>query len=108
MILLSNARFYVMIGKFYWLGPSIKDVRSQGGGEFVQCGHFSDKWGGGFSGADVRTFLSKKLRTFQNLWCVPHGQEKRGLSQCGHFADRGGGSIFRDFVRTPFMDGPFQ
>jgi len=30
-----------------------------------------------------------------------------GLSQCGHFADKGDKeSIFRDFVRTSFMDGP--
>jgi len=28
------------------------------------------------------------------------------LNQCEHFADKEGGSIFRDFVRTSFMDGP--
>jgi len=34
--------------------------------------------------------------------------DKRGfeLSQCRHFADKG--SIFRDFVRTFYMNGPFQ
>jgi len=29
----------------------------------------------------------------------------RGLSQDGHFADKREGSVFRDFVRTSFMDG---
>jgi len=33
---------------------------------------------------------------------------KRELSQCGHFADKGeGGSIFRDFLRTSFMDASY-
>jgi len=27
------------------------------------------------------------------------------LSQCGHFADKREGSIFRDFMRTSFMNG---
>jgi len=32
----------------------------------------------------------------------------RGLRQFGHFADKEEGeSIFRDFVRTSFMDGVF-
>jgi len=34
--------------------------------------------------------------------------QTRGLSQCGHFAHREEGSIFRDFVRMSFMDGPLQ
>jgi len=34
----------------------------------------------------------------------PHGQGEGWLSE--HFADNGEGSIFRDFVRTSFMDGP--
>jgi len=42
--------------------PSIKDVRSQGGGGFVQCGHFADK--GGSLDADVRNFWGEKLRIF--------------------------------------------
>jgi len=50
--------------------PSIKDVRSQGGGRFVQCGHFADM--GGSLDADVRNFwrMSPPVRTF----C---GQEER-------------------------------
>jgi len=47
-------------------GLPIKDVRSQGG--FVQCGQFAYKEDS--SDADVRTFWCKKLRIFQNLWCV--------------------------------------
>jgi len=35
-----------------------------GGEEVIQCGHFSDKGVGGSSDADVRTFMSKKLRNF--------------------------------------------
>jgi len=33
---------------------------------------------------------------------------ERGLSQYGHFSDEDNrrGSIFHDFVRTSFMDGP--
>jgi len=59
--------------------PSIKDVRSQGGGGLS----IADK--GGSSDADVRTFLRKKLRIFRNLWCVrtDRGGEREGLIQCG-------------------------
>jgi len=37
-------------------GPFIKDVRTQEGRGFVQCGHFSDKGKGISSDADARTF----------------------------------------------------
>jgi len=38
----------------------------------------------------------------------PHEQcIGEGLFQCGYFSAKGKGmSIFRDFVRTSFMDGP--
>jgi len=67
--------------------------------------------------------LCKKLRIFQNLWCV-HMRQK-GLSQCGYFTDKGGGGggggkifffffggglfwgPFCDFVGTSFMDGSY-
>jgi len=45
-------------------GPSIKDVLSQRRG-FVQCGHFSDKEGGGSSDADIRTFWRKTFEFFE-------------------------------------------
>jgi len=58
---------------------------------------------GGSSDADVRTFWYKKRRVFRNLWCVRTDKEGEGLSQCGQ---GGKGLIFRDFVRTSFMNGP--
>jgi len=45
LVSIDNCFYFVA---FLTKGPSIKGVRSQGGGEgFVQCGHFSDKGGGG-------------------------------------------------------------
>jgi len=51
-------------------------------------------------------FDEKKLWIFRKLWYVrtPHGQGGGKLSQYGHFSDKGEVSIFRDFVRTSFMD----
>jgi len=62
---------------------SIKDVRSQGGGGFVQCGHFSDKEGS--SVEDVRTFGAKNSGFFRNLWCVRTDRGEVGpvLTFCG-------------------------
>jgi len=51
-------------------------------------------------------FLVQKTLEFSKFMVCGHGQEGRGLSHCGHFADKGEGSIFRDFVRTLFMDDP--
>jgi len=65
-------------------GLSIKDVRSQG--EFVQCGHFSDK--GSFFKCERPHFLVQKSSNFSKFMVCPHGQ--RELSQCGHFSDKGG------------------
>jgi len=52
--------------------------------------------GKGSSDADVCTFWCKKLRVFQNLWCVRTDKDR----------ERDGRSIFRDFVRASFMNGP--
>jgi len=41
---------------------------------------------------------------FSKFMVRPHGQGE--LSHCGHSADKGEESIFRDFVRKSFMDGP--
>jgi len=57
----------------------------------------------------MRTFAlfgAKKISDFSKLMECPHGQGVcvcggRRLSQCGQ-----GGSVFRDIVRTSFMDGP--
>jgi len=77
--------------------------RPQSGG-VSKCGHFSDK--GGSSDADVRTFWSKILRIFRNLWCV-RTDKRGGVEPGGHFADKGGGVNFSRFCadflygRTP-------
>jgi len=72
-------------------GPSIKDVRSQGGEKFVQCGYFADK--GGFFKCRRPHFSKQKTSHFWKFMVCTHGQGGRG-------------SIFRDFVRTSFMDRP--
>jgi len=48
-------------------------------------------------------FLMQKHRIYRNLWCV---RTEKGLRQCGQFSDKG--SIFHNFVRTSFMDGPLS
>jgi len=76
-------------------GAMLSSLRTHSEG-FVQCGHFSNKRDS--SDADVRTFWSKKLWIFRNLWCI-----RRGVEPVRTFFGQGG-SIFRDFVRTSFMD----
>jgi len=60
-----------------------------------------------FSVADVRTFWRQKLRIFRNLWCVRTAKREWSWASAT-FCGQGGveGSIFRDFVRMSFMDGP--
>jgi len=60
----------------------------------------------GSSDADVRTFCCKNFAFFKFMVCL-HGQRGRELSQCEHFSEKGV-SIFHDFVRTFFMDGPWS
>jgi len=50
-------------------------------------------------------FATKNFKFFK-IYGVSAQTMGRGLRQCVHFADKGEGSIFRDFVRTSFMDGP--
>jgi len=67
--------------------PSIKDVRSQEGGAFVQCRHRTDKRGS--SDADVCTFWCKTFGSFE-IYGVST-DKGRGLS----IADkRGEGQFF--------------
>jgi len=55
----------------------------------------------------MSAIFEAKTSDFLKFLLCPHGQRGRGLRQCGHFLDKGEGrSIFRDFVRTSFMDGP--
>jgi len=84
-------------------GPSIKDVRSQGGGGLSSA----DK--GDSSDVDVRTFWCKNYRVFRNFWCVrtDKGEEGvQGWASLYMLQTRGRRSIFGDFVRTFFTDGP--
>jgi len=84
--------------------PSIKDVRSQGGGEFVQCGHFSDKRGRGVLHMQTSTLFGTKNFGFSKIYSVS-ARAKEGFVPVRTFCEQGGrGSIFRDFVRTSFMD----
>jgi len=51
-------------------------------------------------------FGVKNFEFFEIYGVSARTRGEGGLSHCGHFADNGGrGSIFRNFVRTSFMDG---
>jgi len=78
------------------LGLSIKDVRSQEG---LSGADIFGQRGGGIQ---MRTsaLCCAKLRTFQCQCCVRTDKEE--LSQFETFLDKG--VIFRDFVRTSFVD----
>jgi len=71
------------------LGPSIKDVRSQGG--FVQCVHFADKGGGSCGHPQMRTSALFGLKNFEFFEIYDVSARIRGeggLSQCGYFSDK--------------------
>jgi len=60
---------------------------------------------GDSSDVDVRNF-DAKIIGFRNLWCVC---TDKGVELARTFYGPGRkGSIFRDFVRTSFMDGPLK
>jgi len=83
--------------------PSIKDVRSQGRRRFAKCGHFSDREGG----LHMRTsaLFGAKFFEFFEIYVV--SARTRGVEPVQTFCgERGRRSIFRDFVRTSFKDGP--
>jgi len=76
----------------------MKDVRSRREG-CVQCGHFSDNGEGGSADANICTFCSIKLGVFE---IDGSSARMRGLNQmCGQDE-----SIFGNFVRMSFMNGP--
>jgi len=58
--------------------------------------------GEGFFRCGRPHFLAQKTLDFLKFIVCPHGQGGGRSGQCG----QGVGSIFRDFVRTSFMDGP--
>jgi len=76
-------------------GPSIKDVRTQGEG-VCPVRLLADKGLGGSSECGRPHFLMQKIRIYRNL-------QRRTKVEGGASADilR---TIFRDFVRTSFMD----
>jgi len=47
-----------------------------------------------------------KTSDFSKFMMCPHGQGGEGFEPMRTFFGEGGGSIFRDFVRTSFMDSP--
>jgi len=49
-------------------------------------------------------FLLQNTSTVSKFMVCPHGQGREGVELVSD--KRGRGSIFRDFVRTSFMDGP--
>jgi len=73
---------------------------------FVQFGHFADKGGRGFFRCGRPYFLAQKPSNFSKFMVCSHGQGERGNCPVQTFFGKvGKGSIFRDFVRTSFMDG---
>jgi len=89
---------------YFTKGLSIKDIRGQGEG-VVQCGHFSDKGGGGSSDVDVRTFWCKSS-DFSKFMVCPREQRGRGLNQCGHFANKAEGVNYSRFCADVFYGLP--
>jgi len=77
-----------------------KDVRSQGGG-----GLSSANKGEGFFRCGRPHFFGAKTSDFSKFMMSARTRRKGELSQCRHIADKEE-PIFRDFVRTSFIDGP--
>jgi len=71
----------------------MKDVRSQGEGEFVHCGHFANKERRELQ-KRTSTLLGEKTSDFSKFMVSGQVQEKRGLSQCQYFVDKGRGGQF--------------
>jgi len=82
--------------------PFIKDFHSQGEG-VCPVRTFLDKGGKGlFQMWSSALFGEKTSDSLKFMACL-HRHGERGFNQCGQEGKR---SIFRDFVRTSFMDGP--
>jgi len=52
------------------------------------------------------TLFDAKNFGFFEIYDMSARTGERRVIQCGHFTDKREGVIFRDFVRTSFMDGP--
>jgi len=68
-------------------------------GRFVKCGQ------GGSSDADVRTFWCKNAKFFEIYGVSARTRGEGGSASADILRTRGRVSIFRDFVRTSFMNG---
>jgi len=81
--------------------------RPQSGGSFSSADILRTR-GRCSSNSDFHTphFLARKNPDFSKFKVYPHGQRGRGESGKTIFGQGGGGSIFREFVRTSFMDSP--
>jgi len=82
---------------------TVHKIRAVEGEGSVQYGHFSDKEEGFFKCGRPH-FLVQKTSDFLYLWCVR--TDKGSCASADIWRTRG--SIFRDFVRTSFMDGPLS
>jgi len=70
-------------------------------------GYLADKWGGDSIQLRTLALLNAKNFVFFLIYAVSARKRGEGETQCGHFANKEGRkSIFRNFVRTSFMDGP--
>jgi len=84
---------------------SVHKRRPQSGERgFVQCGYFSDK---GFLQMWTSALFGAKTSYFRNLRCDCTNKWEGGWAKRTFFGQGREGSIFCDFVRTPFMDGPY-
>jgi len=81
---------YIWIKLFILETVHKRHLHCQGGGGFVQCGHFADKDRGSYSDADLRTFGEKNTKFFEI--CDVSAQRVRTFFGQGK-------SIFRDLVR---------
>jgi len=91
----------ITLSKTYALRTGHKDARSQGRG-ICPVRTFYRQRG---IGLDVNTCIfGAEILDFSKFMVCTHWQERVGLSQCGYFLDKGEGLIFRDIVRTSFMN----
>jgi len=93
--------------QFIRKGPSIKDVRGQGG-RVAQCGHIL-RTRGEFFRIQMQTsalFDAKIIRFFE-IYGVSARTRGRVVGTVRTLCGQGGrGLVFRDFVRMSFMEAP--
>jgi len=92
-------RLYKCSSLFALLGAVHRRRPQSGERGFVQCGQ-------GVLQMRTSILFGAKTSDFSKFMVCPHGQwgGRRRVSQCGYFTNKRE-VIFRDFVRTSFMDG---